>query len=99
MRFGGIMLTADEVAKHNSRRSCWVIIAGQAYDVTDFLDNHPGGPSIILRYAGIVSFAIIDIELELINCRTQRRNTSLCIQKARLNESFRQVCQGIMDIY
>ncbi|KIM94674.1 hypothetical protein OIDMADRAFT_135397 [Oidiodendron maius Zn] len=46
------ILTADEIAKHNSRQSCWVVIDGHAYDVTDFLDQHPGGSAIILRYAG-----------------------------------------------
>jgi L-lactate dehydrogenase (cytochrome) len=25
------------VAKHNSRDSCWVIVHGKAYDVTEFL--------------------------------------------------------------
>src|SRR5947199_6997952 len=46
------MLEGWEVAKHNSRESCWVIIKGKVYDVTDFLDEHPGGASIILRYGG-----------------------------------------------
>ena len=30
-------LRGDEVAKHNSRESCWVIVHGKAYDVTEFL--------------------------------------------------------------
>lgn len=30
-------LSGEEVAKHNSRESCWVIVHGRAYDVTDFL--------------------------------------------------------------
>lgn len=48
------MLQAEEVAKHNSRDSCWVIVSSNVYDVTDFLDNHPGGANVILRYAGQV---------------------------------------------
>ncbi|KAI9777673.1 MAG: hypothetical protein M1835_005172 [Candelina submexicana] len=47
-----VKLHGDEVAKHNSRESCWVIVHGRAYDVTDFLPEHPGGPKIILKYAG-----------------------------------------------
>jgi L-lactate dehydrogenase (cytochrome) len=46
------MLSALEVARHNSRESCWIIIAGFAYDVTEFLGEHPGGAAIILKYAG-----------------------------------------------
>jgi L-lactate dehydrogenase (cytochrome) len=45
-------LTGEEIAKHNSRESCWVIVHGKAYDVTEFLPEHPGGPKIILKYAG-----------------------------------------------
>ncbi|CAG8951850.1 hypothetical protein HYFRA_00005654 [Hymenoscyphus fraxineus] len=45
-------LTGSQVAEHNSRESCWVIIHGKAYDVTEFLPEHPGGPKIILKYAG-----------------------------------------------
>jgi len=45
-------LTGKEVGEHNSRESCWVIVHGKAYDVTEFLPEHPGGPKIILKYAG-----------------------------------------------
>jgi L-lactate dehydrogenase (cytochrome) len=44
-------LSGQEVAKHNSKESCWVIVHGKAYDVTEFLPEHPGGMSIILKYA------------------------------------------------
>lgn len=30
-------ISAEEVAKHNSGESCWVIVHGKAYDVTEFL--------------------------------------------------------------
>jgi cytochrome b involved in lipid metabolism len=47
-----MMVTAEEIGRHGSKHSCWVVIKGKAYDVTDFLDHHPGGSSSILRYAG-----------------------------------------------
>ncbi|KAL3962086.1 hypothetical protein ACCO45_003609 [Purpureocillium lilacinum] len=43
---------AAEVAKHNTPDSCWVILYGNVYDVTDFLTSHPGGSKIILKLAG-----------------------------------------------
>lgn len=45
-------LAGAEVAKHNTEKDCWVIVHGRAYDVTDFLPEHPGGMKIILKYAG-----------------------------------------------
>lgn len=47
-----LMPLIEEVQKHNSKDDCWVIIHGKAYDVSDFLGEHPGGSAIILKYAG-----------------------------------------------
>ncbi|VUC25602.1 unnamed protein product [Clonostachys rosea] len=46
------MPSASDVASHSTPASCWVIIAGNAYDVTTFIDVHPGGRDAIMRYAG-----------------------------------------------
>ncbi|KAB5581055.1 FMN-dependent dehydrogenase-domain-containing protein [Coniochaeta sp. 2T2.1] len=43
---------AEEVAKHASASSCWVILYNKVYDVTDFLSSHPGGSKVILQLAG-----------------------------------------------
>lgn len=45
-------ISGKTVAEHNSRESCWIIVHGKVYDVTEFLDEHPGGSKIILKYAG-----------------------------------------------
>jgi flavocytochrome c len=44
--------TLEEVAKHNTEKDCWVILNGQVLDVTEFLEDHPGGAKAILLYAG-----------------------------------------------
>lgn len=46
------MWSYDDVLKHNKKDDCWVIVHGKVYDVTSFLDEHPGGSGIILKYAG-----------------------------------------------
>ncbi|KAF4654758.1 hypothetical protein FOL47_009784 [Perkinsus chesapeaki] len=45
-------LTVAEVARHNNREDCWVIINGEVLDVTGFLPDHPGGEKSILNFAG-----------------------------------------------
>lgn len=50
----------DEVAKHNSKASCWVALYGKVYDLTEFMGEHPAGPAIILKYAGKDGTAAFD---------------------------------------
>lgn len=45
-------LTRDQVTPHNNAEDCWVILHGLVFDVTPYLRYHPGGQSILLRYAG-----------------------------------------------
>lgn len=45
-------LTRVEVESHNTKESCYVTIGERVYDVTDFLDDHPGGGDLILEYGG-----------------------------------------------
>ncbi|OTB08968.1 hypothetical protein M426DRAFT_316259 [Hypoxylon sp. CI-4A] len=44
--------TRDEVAKHNSEDSLWFVVDSKVYDVTDFVDAHPGGESVLRQVAG-----------------------------------------------
>lgn len=46
------VFTRTAVSKHNTRKDCWVILKDNVYDVTDFLDSHPGGDDLILEHAG-----------------------------------------------
>jgi len=41
-----------EIAKHATKDDCWVAIHGKVYDVTAFLEEHPGGAGVIMAYAG-----------------------------------------------
>jgi cytochrome b involved in lipid metabolism len=44
--------TMEEVAKHNSKESCWTVIRGEVYDLTNWIDKHPGGADKILKICG-----------------------------------------------
>merc|ERR1712048_398509 len=44
--------TLEEVAKHTTKADCWVVVAGQVLNVTNFLSQHPGGELAILTFAG-----------------------------------------------
>lgn len=44
--------SAEEVAKHNTSKSLWVIFNDKVYDVTEFSQDHPGGDDVMLEYGG-----------------------------------------------
>lgn len=50
--------TAEEVAKHKTQKDAWVIYKNKVYDVTKFLEQHPGGEEVLLDVAGEESFFI-----------------------------------------
>ena len=43
--------TLADVAKHNSQGNVWIVVKGKVYDVTPYVEEHPGGLAI-LRNAG-----------------------------------------------
>ncbi|TAQ84166.1 hypothetical protein B7494_g7511 [Chlorociboria aeruginascens] len=45
-------LTRAEVTAHNTSKSCYVSMGSRVFDVTDFIDSHPGGKDLILDYGG-----------------------------------------------
>jgi len=46
----------EEVKQHNTSRgenkSVWTVIHDKVYDITQFLDEHPGGEEILIEHAG-----------------------------------------------
>eukprot|EP00897_Mesotaenium_endlicherianum_P008768 jgi/Mesen1/791/ME000110S_11058 len=45
-------ITYKELQLHNTPSDCWVTISGKVYDLTKWLDTHPGGSMPILDIAG-----------------------------------------------
>lgn len=45
-------LSVEEVEKHNTKDDAWLILFGEAIDVTKFIPLHPGGEESIAAYLG-----------------------------------------------
>ncbi|CAN6564429.1 hypothetical protein ACFX13_027013 [Malus domestica] len=43
--------TKADVSLHNKRTDCWIIIKDKVYDITSYVEEHPGGDAI-LDHAG-----------------------------------------------
>lgn len=69
-------LTRELVATHNTPEDLWCIIDHQVYDLTDFIDAHPGGSIVLEQIAGT------DATTAFYNLHRQevlQKYTSLCI--------------------
>eukprot|EP00798_Chlamydomonas_sp_ICE-L_P018996 gene18996-25580_t len=50
--------TTEDVAQHNKRDDAWIIVKDKStgeervYDITDYVDEHPGGESILNNIGG-----------------------------------------------
>ncbi|MBW0514029.1 hypothetical protein O181_053744 [Austropuccinia psidii MF-1] len=46
------MISLKEVSNHRDEKSAWIVVENNVYDVTDFLEEHPGGKKILLKNCG-----------------------------------------------
>ena len=46
------VISLEEMRKHTTEESCWIAVRGEVFDVTPFIDEHPGGFDIIISNTG-----------------------------------------------
>ena len=46
------VISLDEMRKHTTEESCWIAVRGEVFDVTPFIDEHPGGFDINISNTG-----------------------------------------------
>lgn len=74
----------SEVKKHTAKDDLWLLIDGKVYDVTPFLDLHPGGGQLIADVAGKDATSIFELT----------HGEGLRYSLRLLNQFFIGVCDG-----
>ena len=46
-KVGRKTFTKEEVAQHNTATDAWIIVKNRVFDITEYVDEHPGGESIL----------------------------------------------------
>jgi cytochrome b involved in lipid metabolism len=45
-------ISTEELSKHDNHKNCWIALHGIVFDITPFLNEHPGGPDVIVSVSG-----------------------------------------------
>lgn len=46
------LISLNELAEHTDKKDCWIAVHGVVMDITPFLNEHPGGPDVVVVTAG-----------------------------------------------
>ncbi|KAF4777297.1 cytochrome b2 [Colletotrichum scovillei] len=53
-------ISVTDLSKHNTKSDCWIAVHSKVWDITDFINEHPGGPLVLLKCAGSNATKIFD---------------------------------------
>ena len=45
-------ITLSEVSQHNTAADCWAVVGESVYDLSGFIEQHPGGPVVVEAMCG-----------------------------------------------
>ena len=51
----------EEIEKHSSATDLWVVIQDKVYDLTSYVNEHPGGPLILQKHAGKIASTAFEL--------------------------------------
>ena len=46
------VVSLTELESHSTNKSCWLALHGVVMDITPFLNEHPGGPDVVVSVSG-----------------------------------------------
>ncbi|KAF5011555.1 hypothetical protein FDECE_2320 [Fusarium decemcellulare] len=54
------LISLSDLKKHNTTGDYWIAVHSKVWDITDFIDEHPGGPDVLLEHAGSDATGLYD---------------------------------------
>ncbi|XP_033116917.1 cytochrome b5 reductase 4-like, partial [Anneissia japonica] len=79
-------VTAEELAKHNKHTDAWTALRGRVYNITPYMEYHPGGADELIKGAGIDGTALfndihqwVNFESMLAKCYIGRLKTTFSV--------------------
>jgi len=62
-----LRVNATELAKHCTKDNAWIVVRGKVYNITPYLEYHPGGIDVLLRGAGKDATKLFELKHSWVN--------------------------------
>ncbi|OUS47868.1 cytochrome b5 [Ostreococcus tauri] len=53
-------ISLEELRRHNTRNDCWIGLRGRVYNLTAYVEYHPGGAAVLEQSFGTDATALFD---------------------------------------
>ena len=63
--------TRAQVLEHNKEDDCYLIVHNKVYNMTSYLDDHPGGSELMMQHAGKDASLAFEAMFHSANARTK----------------------------
>ncbi|XP_048351049.1 cytochrome b5 reductase 4 [Sphaerodactylus townsendi] len=95
---GGLIEVTEEVlAKHNKKDDCWICIRGLVYNVTPYMEYHPGGEDELMRAAGADGTDLFDQVHRWVNYESMLKECLVGRMALKPTVAVKEPCQAIPD--
>ncbi|XP_073482987.1 cytochrome b5 reductase 4 isoform X1 [Aquarana catesbeiana] len=92
-----IEVTEEELAKHNKKADCWICIRGLVYNVTPYMEYHPGGEDELMKAAGADGTQLFDEVHRWVNYESMLKECligRMAVKHASLLKELENTIQG-----
>ncbi|XP_063772985.1 cytochrome b5 reductase 4 [Pseudophryne corroboree] len=84
-----IEVTEEELAKHNKKTDCWICIRGLVYNVTPYMEYHPGGEEELMKAAGADGTHLFDQVHRWVNYESMLKECLIGRMAVKLSSSLK----------
>ncbi|KAL7987928.1 hypothetical protein Chor_006847 [Crotalus horridus] len=90
-------VTEEELMKHNKRDDCWICIRGLVYNVTPYMEYHPGGEDELMRAAGTDGTDLFDQVHRWVNYESMLKECLVGRIALKPAASLKEICPPVIE--
>ncbi|KAM6460669.1 cytochrome b5 reductase 4 isoform 1-T1 [Liasis olivaceus] len=90
-------VTEEELVKHNKKDDCWICIRGLVYNVTPYMEYHPGGEDELMKAAGADGTDLFDQVHRWVNYESMLKECLIGRIALKPLASLKEICPPVTE--